>query len=88
VQPKNAKLADRARRIVAVAAEVGPQRSAELLEASGGRVAVAIMMSRKNCAREEAERMLIEAGGRVSRALAPEDDGQAKACPTQERSHG
>lgn len=70
VQPKNSKLADRARRIIAAAAEVSQKRAGELLEASGGRVAVAIVMSRKGCAREEAERMLAEAGGRVSKALA------------------
>jgi len=88
VQPKNLKLADRARRIVAAAADVNQERAGELLEASGGRVAVAIVMSRKECAREEAERMLAEAGGRVSGALAREEHGQAKACPTLERSHG
>jgi len=71
VQPKNSKLADRARRIIAAAAEVSPERAAELLEASGGRVAVAIVMSRRGCARNEAERLLAEAGGRVSKALAP-----------------
>ncbi len=70
VQPKNSKLADRARRIIAAAAEVSPERAAELLEASGGRVATAIVMSLKGCAREEAERLLAEAGGRVSRPLA------------------
>jgi N-acetylmuramic acid 6-phosphate etherase len=88
VQPKNTKLRERARRIVAAAAGVSSERAAELLEVSGGQVAAAIVMSRKNCAREEAERMLVEAGGRVSQALTAEDDGQAKACPTQERSHG
>ncbi len=70
VQPKNNKLADRARRIIAAAAEASPERAGELLEASGGRVAVAIVMSRKGCSREEAERLLAEAGGRVSWALA------------------
>jgi N-acetylmuramic acid 6-phosphate etherase len=70
VQPKNAKLADRARRIIAVAAQVSEERAGQLLEASGGRVAAAIVMSRKGCAREEAERRLAEVGGRVSAALA------------------
>jgi len=70
VQPKNSKLADRARRIIAAAAEVSQERAGELLEASGGRVAVAIVMSRKGCVRVEAERLLSEAGGRVSAALA------------------
>ncbi|MGB7759092.1 MAG: N-acetylmuramic acid 6-phosphate etherase [Bryobacteraceae bacterium] len=69
VQPRNAKLADRARRIIAAAAEVSQERAGELLEDSGGRVAVAIVMSRKGCAREKAERLLAEAGGRVSQAL-------------------
>jgi N-acetylmuramic acid 6-phosphate etherase len=70
VQPKNSKLADRARRIITAAAEVSQEKAAELLEASGGRVAVAIVMSRKGCARGEAERLLSDAGGRVSSALA------------------
>lgn len=70
VQPKNSKLADRARRIIAAAAEVSQERAGQLLEESGGRVAVAIVMSRKGCARGEAERLLAEAGGRVSQALA------------------
>ncbi|MGD0670234.1 MAG: N-acetylmuramic acid 6-phosphate etherase [Bryobacteraceae bacterium] len=70
VQPKNKKLADRARRIIAAAAAVSQERAGELLEASGGRVAVAIVMNRKGCERGEAERMLAEVGGHVSRALA------------------
>jgi len=69
VQPKNSKLADRARRIIAAAGEVSEERAAELLEASGGQVAVALVMSRKACGREAAERSLAAAGGRVSAAL-------------------
>jgi N-acetylmuramic acid 6-phosphate etherase len=75
VQPKNVKLADRAWRIIAAAAAVGQERAGELLEASGGRVAVAIVMSRKSCTREAAERLLAESGGRVAKALAGEKDG-------------
>jgi N-acetylmuramic acid 6-phosphate etherase len=75
VQPKNVKLANRARRIVGAAARVSQERAGELLEASGGRVAVAIVMSRKSCTREAAERLLEEAGGRVAKALAGEKDG-------------
>jgi len=78
VQPKNTKLADRARRIIAAAAEVSYERAAEVLEASGGKVAVAIVMSRKGCPREQAERLLAGARGRVARALAlDEKDGPA-----------
>jgi len=70
VQPKNTKLADRARRVIAAATEVSHERAAELLDESGGRVAVAIVMNRKGCSRAEAERILAGAGGRVSVALA------------------
>jgi N-acetylmuramic acid 6-phosphate etherase len=69
VQPRNAKLADRARRIVAEAAGVPPERAAELLAAAGGSVRVAILMGRGGTGREEAERRLAAAGGRISEAL-------------------
>ena len=69
VQPTNAKLADRARRIVAQAAGVDGGRAAELLEGAGGRVKVAIVMARLSVSREEAEERLRETGGRISEAL-------------------
>jgi N-acetylmuramic acid 6-phosphate etherase len=70
VQPKNSKLADRARRIVAQAAAVPYERARELLEAAGGSAPVAIVMGRTGAGRDEAERRLTAAGGRVSAALA------------------
>lgn len=69
VQPKNAKLADRARRIVAQAAGVTDERAGELLDAAGNSVRVAIVMGRTGAARVEAERRLAAAGGDISRAL-------------------
>jgi N-acetylmuramic acid 6-phosphate etherase len=69
VQPKNGKLVDRARRIVAQAAEVSYQRAGELLAQSGGSVRTAIVMAKAGIGREEAERRLAVAGGRVSKAL-------------------
>jgi N-acetylmuramic acid 6-phosphate etherase len=69
VQPKNAKLADRARRIVAQAAGVTYERAGELLEAAGNSVRVAILMGKTGAARVEAERRLAAAGGSVSRVL-------------------
>jgi N-acetylmuramic acid 6-phosphate etherase len=45
LQPTNAKLADRARRIVAKAAGVSGARAGELLEAAGGNVGAAILMA-------------------------------------------
>jgi N-acetylmuramic acid 6-phosphate etherase len=69
VQPKNAKLADRARRIVAQAAGVTCERAGELLDAAGNSVRVAIVMGRTGAARVEAERRLAAAGGSISRVL-------------------
>jgi N-acetylmuramic acid 6-phosphate etherase len=45
VRPTNAKLADRARRIVAQAAGVSGERAGQLLEAAGGNVRAAILMA-------------------------------------------
>jgi N-acetylmuramic acid 6-phosphate etherase len=69
VQPSNAKLADRARRIVAQAAGVSYEQAAELLAQSGASVRTAIVMAKASIGREEAERRLAAAGGRVSKAI-------------------
>ncbi len=70
VQPKNTKLVDRARRIVAQAAGVSYQRAGELLAAAGNSVRTAILMGKSGLDREEAERRLAESGGRIAQALA------------------
>jgi len=69
VQPKNRKLIDRARRIIARAAGVDPEQAAELLEQSGGSVKVAILMARLDIGREEAEARLNACEGRISEVL-------------------
>jgi N-acetylmuramic acid 6-phosphate etherase len=69
VQPKNEKLVDRARRIVSEAAGISPERAAALLADAGGKVRTAILMARTGAGREEAERRLSAAGGRISKAL-------------------
>jgi N-acetylmuramic acid 6-phosphate etherase len=69
VQPKNQKLIDRARRIIAQAAGVEPTRAAELLEEAGGSVKRAILMARLGIGFEEAEARLKACWGRVSEAL-------------------
>jgi N-acetylmuramic acid 6-phosphate etherase len=69
VQPKNAKLRDRAFRIVAQAGAVSYERAGELLEQSGGSVRTAIVMAKSGIGREEAEQRLAAAGGRVSGAI-------------------
>jgi len=69
VQPKNTKLLDRARRIVAQAVGVSYEAAAELLAAAGSSVRTAVIMGKMGVDRETAERRLAAAGGRVSQAL-------------------
>lgn len=68
LKPANQKLANRARRIIELAAGVSAGRASELLKAAGS-VRVAIVMAKKGVGREEAERLLAEAGGRLRQAL-------------------
>ena len=72
IQPTNAKLGDRARRIVAYATSSPPARAGELLAAAGS-VSTAILRGRAGIGRDEAERRLAAAGGRISQALAKEE---------------
>lgn len=69
VQPRNAKLEDRARRIIAASAAVSYERAGELLASAGGEVRVAIVMARLSLDRSAAEARLAGAGGRLSEAL-------------------
>src|SRR5580704_14865717 len=68
VQPKNTKLVDRARRIVAQAAGVSYEEAAKTLDAAGNEVKTAIVMARSGSSREEAQTRLAEAEGNVGRA--------------------
>jgi N-acetylmuramic acid 6-phosphate etherase len=69
VQPRNAKLRDRARRIIAASAAVTYERAGELLGEAGGDVRVAILMARLSLDRGTAEARLAAADGRLSEAL-------------------
>ena len=69
VQPKNSKLIDRARRIIARATGATYERSGELLAASGNNVRTAIVMGKLGFDRAQAEERLARAGGRISEAL-------------------
>ncbi len=69
VQPKNSKLADRARRIVERAAGVSEERAGKLLVAAGDSVRTAIVMARAGIDRVSAEQRLTAARGRISEAL-------------------
>jgi N-acetylmuramic acid 6-phosphate etherase len=69
VQPKNEKLVDRARRIVAEAGAVDAARAAELFEAGGRSVKVAIVMARLGTDREQAMALLEEKRGVLAEVL-------------------
>jgi N-acetylmuramic acid 6-phosphate etherase len=69
VQPTNRKLENRARRVIEAATGVTGERACELLEQSGRSVRTAIVMQKKNLTRDQAERLLAAAQGRISEAL-------------------
>ena len=69
VRPTNAKLVDRAQRIIAAATGCPPQAAADLLEASGKNVEVAIAMQKLSLTREAAEAKLANSNGILSKAL-------------------
>ena len=71
VQPTNRKLEDRARRIIQEATGVGYQEASELLDQAGRSVRTAIVMQKKKVSREEAEKLLAKAHGRIREALKP-----------------
>ncbi len=69
VQPTNRKLEDRARRIIQAATGVAYEQAAELLDAAGRSVRVAIVMQKKQVTREQAETLLVRAKNRIREAL-------------------
>lgn len=69
VQPRNAKLRDRATRIIASSAALSYERAGELLVEAGESAPVAIVMARLSLDRNAAETRLAAAGGRIAEAL-------------------
>ena len=69
VQPRNAKLVDRARRIIAAVVGVSGEEAARLLAASGGNVRTAIVMGKLGLPRDEAEGWVAACQGRLRDAL-------------------
>ena len=63
VRATNAKLVDRAERIIAAATRCSGEEAARLLRASGESVKTAIVMQKLGVTRDEAERKLATAGG-------------------------
>ena len=69
VRATNAKLRDRARRIVMAAAGCSSEEALSLLERAGGDVKAAVCMAKLGCPAEEAARRLSAARGRLREAL-------------------
>lgn len=69
VEPRNSKLEDRARRIIAEAASVTYARAGELLCEAAGDVKVAIVMAKLATDSVTAQSRLAAAGGRISEVL-------------------
>jgi N-acetylmuramic acid 6-phosphate etherase len=69
VQPTNAKLVERAKRIIMQAAEVSYEQAAAALEASGGQVKVATVICLTGATPEQAKAALEQGGGFVKRAV-------------------
>jgi N-acetylmuramic acid 6-phosphate etherase len=70
MRPTNAKLVDRAERIIAAAVGCAGETAARLLAESGNDVKVAIVMGRMGVGREVAMEQLAKAGGVLADALA------------------
>ncbi|HVT80487.1 MAG TPA: N-acetylmuramic acid 6-phosphate etherase [Phycisphaerae bacterium] len=62
---KNAKLTDRAARILCRLTDLGREEALELLEKSGGKVKHAVVMQRRQCDVFTADNLLKEAGGKL-----------------------
>ncbi|HEY6390171.1 MAG TPA: N-acetylmuramic acid 6-phosphate etherase [Bryobacteraceae bacterium] len=75
VEPKNGKLEDRARRIIAEAAGVSYDAAAGLLREARGSVKTAIVMSRLSLSYDAAVARLSAVGGRISKTLLMEKNG-------------
>ena len=69
LRPGSAKLQDRARRIIEVAAEVSPEEADQLHDAANGDVKVAILMGRLEISVFDARQRLQAANGHLRRAL-------------------
>jgi N-acetylmuramic acid 6-phosphate etherase len=68
LQPTNEKLTDRARRITAAIAGVSYEEATRLLSQAGA-VRTAILMHKRKLSRQEAEKVLAAAKGRLRSAL-------------------
>lgn len=70
LRANNAKLRDRAARIVATICSIDRASALELLDAAGGSVKIAVVMGARGCSRDEASKRLEASGGRLREAMA------------------
>ena len=70
VRATNAKLRDRAARIVATLTGLSREECFDLLERAGGAVKTAVVMQRNEIGRDEANSLLDQSGGRLDQTLA------------------
>lgn len=75
VKPTNAKLVERAKRIVAQATGVSREQAGEILTEAGMNPKTAIVMIKKSCDAAQAVRFLAAAGGFIDRAIEIEEKG-------------
>jgi N-acetylmuramic acid 6-phosphate etherase len=80
LRPTSAKLADRARRIVAIAAGLGPRAAARVLAGADGEVKTAIVMGRLGVSADVARARLARARDRLRHAL-EERPGRSRGRP-------
>lgn len=69
VRPTNAKLLERAKRIVAQATDVSRERAGEVLVQAGLNPKTAIVMIKRGCSAEQAAHYLTAAGGFIRKAI-------------------
>jgi N-acetylmuramic acid 6-phosphate etherase len=69
VQTRNAKLRERALRILQAEAGIGEERARELLASAAGDLPVALVMSRTGCSSDEAASALKESRGVIAEAI-------------------
>ncbi len=74
LKPACAKLVKRARNLISDLADVDFKEASRLLDKSGNRVKVAILMSRKTCTPKQALALLARSGGMLRAALEEEPD--------------
>jgi N-acetylmuramic acid 6-phosphate etherase len=69
VQTRNAKLRERAVRILQAEAGIGEERAKEILDSAAGDLPVALVMSKAGCSRDEAASALEKSRGVIAEAI-------------------